>query len=150
MKVLVVGFGLLLLAQGARAEESDPLTEAYRRRQAAMAKKPGGFAEWSRELEAAKTKRGRGIRHMVIGGGVMIVVPLLAVAADSDGSSGLMTAGAAVGLVGGAGVMGYGGWEVVDAGMKIYDLDQEGRIKGYLSLGPAPRGGAQVALSIRF
>jgi hypothetical protein len=120
--------------------------------QPTAARKPG-FNEWDGRLESAKTKRGKGLRLIVIGTGIGVVGPLISVALISNsGSYSGVSAGATVGLItmlGGLGTAGYGAWTWHSAKEQIDDLDREGRMKGYLTLAPIP-GGALMSAQLTF
>ena len=109
-----------------------------------------GFTEWSVQLERARAERGKGIRFMLIGGATVVVAPLIGGAISSAGDGTPGTVLTLMATLGGTGILGYGGFTLYKAREEIEDLDQDGRIKGYLTLGPVPGGGAQVALNIRF
>lgn len=118
--------------------------------------KPPGFTEWSAKLDSAKARRNSGKKVFWIGLGIATVVPVVAAVAittdpldpDTGNAANALTL---VGLLGGTAMGVIGGIKWHNASEEIDDLDREGRIKGYLTLAPAPRGnGAQLALTLRF
>jgi len=55
-----------------------------------------------------------------------------------------------MGGLGGAAIIGYGGWKYTSARDEIEDLDREGRTKGYLTLTPLHDKGVRLAVHVTF
>ena len=156
--MLLVGLAAMtLIPTISVAQERVPLARLSQ--QGAIAPKLDGFTEWQARLDRAKSARRNARNTMLIGAGIMaagVVVGILVTGTSVDeignleGSPKSGLAVTMIGGLGGAAVMGYGGWKYVSARDNIEDLDREGRTKGFLSVVPLPEKGVRVALRLTF
>ena len=119
------------------------------------AAKPAGFDEWSTRIERAQARSVDGKKWLLTGVVVSGVGALLAGLnkvneSNFGGPNPEHTFWAAMGMIAGAGMAGYGGYRYAQARGNIEELEREGRAKGYLTLSPLPEKGIYLAVHLEF
>lgn len=147
IQTLIDRSGSFDAASSGVTEKAVPVIENPRKGELAVSQLPPGalrpgFDEWNSRLEQTRVKRGRGMKFALIGIGTTVVGPLIGGSTGSPSFVYLLA-------LGGTGITVYGGWTWYSARQEIEDLDQEGRIKGYLTFVPTD-GGVRLAMNFRF